>query len=100
MNEVTGRGISSFVDRNLIFHDRDQVKEEESFADILRGTLGEVNQVQLDADQAIDRLLTGDLEDLHQVMIKAEEAQLSLQLTTQVVNKVVQAYQEISRMQI
>ncbi|MGM0653356.1 MAG: flagellar hook-basal body complex protein FliE [Bacillota bacterium] len=100
MNEVTGRGINSLVDRSLIFPQRDRVEEKENFADILRGALGEVNQMQLDSSQAVDHLLTGDLENLHQVMIKAEEAQLSLQLTTQVVNKVVQAYQEISRMQI
>lgn len=100
MNEVTGRGINSLVDRSLIFPQRDRVEEEESFADILKGALGEVNQMQLDASQAVDRLLTGDLDNLHQVMIKAEEAKLSLQLTTRVVNKVVQAYQEISRMQI
>lgn len=100
MNEIAGRGINSLVDRSLIFRDRDKVENENGFAEILRGALGEVNQVQLDADQAVDHLLTGDLENLHQVMIKAEEAQLSLQLTTQVVNKVLQAYQEISRMQI
>ncbi len=100
MNEITGKKINSFVDRNLIFNDRDKVESENDFADLLRGALGEVNQMQIDADQAVDHLLTGDLDNLHQVMIKAEEAQLSLQLTTQVVNKVLQAYQEISRMQI
>ncbi len=100
MNEITGRGINSFVDRNLVFNERDKVENENDFADLLRGALGEVNQMQVDADKAVDHLLTGDLENLHQVMIKAEEAQLSLQLTTQVVNKVLQAYQEISRMQI
>ena len=100
MNEITGRGINSFVDRSLVFNERDKVENENDFADLLRGALGEVNQMQVDADKAVDHLLTGDLENLHQVMIKAEEAQLSLQLTTQVVNKVLQAYQEISRMQI
>ena len=100
MNEITGKKINSFVDRNLIFNDRDKVESENDFADLLRGALGEVNQMQIDADQAVDHLLTGDLDNLHQVMIKAEEAQLSLQLTSQVVNKVLQAYQEISRMQI
>lgn len=100
MNEVTGKGINTFVDRSLIFNDRDKVGNDNGFADMLRGALANINQTQLDADQAVDNLLTGDLESLHQVMIKAEEAQLSLQLTTQIVNKVLQAYQEISRMQI
>ena len=100
MNEIAGRGINSLVDRSLIFNERDKVGNDNGFANILRSALADVNQTQLDANQAVDHLLTGDLENLHQVMIKAEEAQLSLQLTTQVVNKVLQAYQEVSRMQI
>ena len=45
-------------------------------------------------------MLTGKPVDLHQVMIAAEQAGLALQLTVQVRNKIIEAYQEISRMQV
>ncbi len=89
-----------FIDRDFVRQGREQVEAEQTFADTLRGVLGQVNQLQVESSQATNDLLSGDLQNLHQVMIKAEEAQLSLQLTVQVVNKVLQAYQEVSRMQI
>ncbi len=92
--------IAPFIDRNFALKVSSGEEGDQSFADTLRGVLGDVNRLQIEADQSLDQLLTGDIDNLHQVMIKAEEAQLSLQLTVQVVNKVVQAYQEISRMQI
>lgn len=81
---------------------RHKVPAEEGpgFADTLRDVLGKVNRLQVEADAATAGLISGNLESLHQVMIKAEEAQLSLQFTVQVVSKVLQAYQEIARMQI
>lgn len=70
------------------------------FGELMRDALNQVNQKQLNAEDASMKLMTGDVEDLHQVMIATEQARLSLQLTTQVTNKVVEAYREISRMQI
>ncbi len=92
--------VAPFIDRNFVLQTRDQGPNGPGFADTLRDVLGQVNRLQVESNEATEQLLGGNLENLHQVMIKAEEAQLSLQLTVQVVNKVLQAYQEISRMQI
>ncbi len=73
---------------------------ENTFADLLEGALRQTDQLQKEADEAALNLLSGDLESLHGLMIATEQAQLSLQLTVQVVNKVIQAYQEIYRMQV
>ena len=43
---------------------------------------------------------TGQATDLHDVMIKTEQANLTFQLGVQVRNKLVDAYQEIMRMQM
>lgn len=91
---------AQIIDRNFVLQTRDQSDHNPGFADTLRSVLGEVNRLQVESDLATNEMLSGNMENLHQVMIKAEEAQLSLQLTVQVVNKVLQAYQEISRMQI
>ncbi len=90
----------AFIDRNIVLQTRNPEESDPSFADALRGVLGQVNRLQVEADAATEQLMSGNIENLHQVMIKAEEAQLSLQFTVQVVNKVLQAYQEIARMQI
>ncbi len=91
-----------FIDRNFVHKGSQQQEKskEQSFADTLNEVLSDVNQLQVKAEQATEQMLTGNLENIHQVMIKTEEARLSLQLTGQVVSKVLDAYQEISRMQI
>lgn len=71
-----------------------------SFGDMLKNELNKVNDIQLNAEQATQDLLTGKATDIHQVMIATEEARLSLELAVQIRNKLVDAYQEISRMQI
>ncbi|MDQ0337261.1 flagellar hook-basal body complex protein FliE [Caldalkalibacillus uzonensis] len=70
------------------------------FGALLKQALREVNRSQQEADQLTQKLVTGEVDDLHQVMIAAEKANLQLQLTIQVRNKVVEAYQDIMRMQM
>lgn len=71
-----------------------------SFASILNKALEDVNSTQLKADDAAKKFLTGEIQDVHQVVIAMEEARLMMQLALEVRNKVVEAYQEISRMQV
>jgi flagellar hook-basal body complex protein FliE len=71
-----------------------------TFSELFQEALHKVNQQQLEAEKAVQGLTSGEIEDLHQVMIATEKARLSLQLTVQVTNKVVEAYKEITRMQI
>ncbi|MDS1029523.1 flagellar hook-basal body complex protein FliE [Bacillota bacterium LX-D] len=79
-------------------------KEKQSsklnFAQVLQDKLNEVNELQLEADNLTQQYLTGGPVELHNVMLAGEKATLALQLTVQVRNKIVDAYQEISRMQI
>ena len=44
--------------------------------------------------------LSGETENVHEVMLKMQEAHIQFQLVTEVRNKMVEVYQEISRMQI
>lgn len=70
------------------------------FGEVLRGKLGELNASQSTADQAAQDLATGDVDDIARTMMQVEQANVSLQLATQLRNKAVEAYQEILRMQI
>ena len=73
---------------------------EGSFAGVLKSSLAEVNQLQQKADAAITALATGDKASLHDTMIAMEQADVSFRLMMQIRNKVLDAYQEIMRMQV
>ncbi|QGU95082.1 flagellar hook-basal body complex protein FliE [Clostridium bovifaecis] len=71
-----------------------------SFGETLKNKLEEVNEKQLEAEKTTEQFIKGDNVDIHEVMVKTEEAKLSLQLAVQVRNKLLEAYQEINRMQV
>jgi flagellar hook-basal body complex protein FliE len=71
-----------------------------SFAERLKDALETVVDTQQQADHEALRVAAGDLSNLHQAAITMEEAKMTLQLAVQVRNKIVEAYQEISRMQV
>jgi flagellar hook-basal body complex protein FliE len=78
-------------------------KQEErmvDFGQLFKRSLEKVNAAQQKSDMLTDKLVTGEVKDVHEVMIAAQKASLSLQLTLQVRNKVVEAYQEVMRMQV
>lgn len=71
-----------------------------SFSDSLTKALDEVNSLQSNADNAVEKMASGNAQDIHQVMVAFEQARLSMQMLVEVRNKIVDAYQEISRMQV
>ncbi len=71
-----------------------------SFAELLGDALRRVNEAQVAADAAIERVATGEAENLHDAVLAVEIADLSLRLTAQVTQRAVEAYREISRMQL
>lgn len=71
-----------------------------SFQEFFANAVGETNALQTQSVEAQKRLLVGDSEDVHSVMIAMEKASLGFQLTMAVRNKVIDAYQEVMRMQI
>lgn len=62
--------------------------------------LGEVNAGLVKADREVHQVASGGAANLHDVMIHIEEAKLSFQLLAQVRNKMLEAYQEVMRMQV
>lgn len=89
------------LQRNLSVENLSKKDDEKIlFGEYLKNVLQYTDQLQKEADQATRELVSGNLENLHDLMIATEQAQLSLQLTVQVVNKVIQAYQDVYRMQI
>lgn len=70
------------------------------FKEMLSDALSKVNTDLLGAEKLTQDFALGKDVELHQVMAATEQASLALQLTIQVRNKVVEAYQELMRMQV
>lgn len=88
------QSISLFDNQNKI-----EQKTETGFLDLFQTALQEVNQTQKTADIIAEKFAIGEIENVHQVTIAAEQAELALNLTIAIRNKVVDAYKEIMRMQ-
>jgi flagellar hook-basal body complex protein FliE len=73
---------------------------DKTFGEFLADALDETNKLQHEASTASSNLATGQVEDVSEVVIAAKKATVALQLTMQVRNKIVEAYQEIMRMQV
>lgn len=71
-----------------------------SFADTLKDAFNEVNRLQQDADVKMQKLATGESKNIPEVMIAAERADIALKLMVQVRNKVIDAYNEVMKMQV
>lgn len=68
------------------------------FKNILGGFMEEVNNLQLKADDKLEKLTTGEVKDLHQVMIAVSEADTSFKIMMDIRNKLVTAYKEVMKL--
>jgi flagellar hook-basal body complex protein FliE len=71
-----------------------------SFKETLNGFLKDVNQMQIKADESINRMAAGEITDVHQVMTAVEEANTAFNMMMEIRNKVMDAYQEVLRMRL
>ncbi|HXY78160.1 MAG TPA: flagellar hook-basal body complex protein FliE [Candidatus Acidoferrales bacterium] len=69
------------------------------FREVLHNAMDDIGQLESQAEAKVAGVLSGDGADVHSAMIAVEKADLSFQLMMQVRNKIVSAYEEISRMQ-
>lgn len=97
-------GISGFNPLSSSFMDTGSIQqgnnESVKFSDYLKDALDKVNTLQLESDRVTDDFAAGRTDNIHQVMIAAEKADVALQFTMQIRNKILDAYSEILRMQI
>lgn len=70
-----------------------------AFADTLGHLLDKVDTSASEANVAVEKMLNGTI-DPHEAMIALHDAEFALQMTVQLRNKFVQAYQEIMRMPV
>ncbi len=71
-----------------------------SFQGMLSDALSSLDKLQSDADTSAAKLVSGEQVELHEVLLASEKASLAFQMVVQVRNKVVEAYQDVMRMQV
>jgi flagellar hook-basal body complex protein FliE len=68
-----------------------------SFADTLKQSISEINNLQLESGKAIEDLSTGESTDIQGTIMALEKANISFKVMMEVRNKIVSAYQEVMR---
>ena len=71
-----------------------------SFAQVLNKTVNQVNDLQVNADKQIQKLATGKTNNIPEVMMAVEKADIAMKLMMSVRNKMIDAYQEVMKMQV
>ena len=105
MSDITIQsGLKSILGPGITGDAKDQAPKlaegQKSFGEVLSDSLREVNQLQIDADKAIEDFATGQTKNVHETMLALNKADTAFKMTMQVKNKIVEAYQEIIRMQV
>jgi flagellar hook-basal body complex protein FliE len=102
-SKVNGSGGDSFSKAlNVSIDELDDVqsKSDTSVSELVKRGVKKVNNLQSQADDLAEKLASGDIENVHEAMIAMQKAKLAFEFTVQVRNKVIDAYQEIMRMQV
>ena len=75
-------------------------RSQVNFAETFKNAIDHLNQLQNESDRLTGRMAAGHAVDLHHVMITAQKASITLEATVQIQQKVLDAYNEIMRMQV
>ncbi|MFN3323290.1 MAG: flagellar hook-basal body complex protein FliE [Bryobacteraceae bacterium] len=82
------------------FEGRSSAPGGAQFEQFFREAVAGVEQLHQNANRTVDSLLKGENQELHNTVLAAQRAELSFELFLQMRNKLVQAYQEVMRMQL
>jgi len=77
-----------------------QANANPGFGQMVTHGLQEVNQQLMTSQTQLQQLAVGDVQNLHQTMIGLEQARLSFQLLMQVRGRLLEAYQDVMKMQV
>jgi flagellar hook-basal body complex protein FliE len=75
-------------------------KGSDAFSSILSNTIDNLQSLQNRADDAAQKFMAGENDEIHDIALAGQQAELAFELGLQVRNKVVNAYQEIMKMQL
>ncbi|NPU89492.1 MAG: flagellar hook-basal body complex protein FliE [Fervidobacterium sp.] len=85
--------------QNVSINQSVKKQNESEFSKVLSNALKNVNEQQKNVEKMADDFAMGKVSNIHELIVEAEKASISLRLTVEVRNKIVEAYREIMRMQ-
>lgn len=71
-----------------------------AFGKVIEKFIGDVNTQQINADAAVENLITGKTDNVQEVMLTMAQADLSFRMFMEVRNKVIDAYEQVMRQQL
>jgi flagellar hook-basal body complex protein FliE len=71
-----------------------------SFKEYLTGSIEEIQRLQTQADDTINKLVAGEVTNVSEAMVAIEKANMAFLTMLQVRNKIISAYEQIQRMQV
>jgi flagellar hook-basal body complex protein FliE len=71
-----------------------------SFGDVLKRYIGQVNKLQVNANKEVQQLVTGKSKNIHETMLAVEKAEIAFKAMNQIRQKMLDAYREVTRMQV
>ena len=93
-------GRNSILNNLNISNTTEEKTNGTSFSNVLSDAISKVNDSEVNANNKIESLIKGEDVEMHEVMLAMQESVLSLQALIEVRNKTVEAYQEISKLQL
>lgn len=100
MNDLTISNLQTILPEIDVTKKQTPEADASPFSDYVKQSLADVNRQMLNADQAIDDLVTGKNQDIHNTMISMQKAEISFEMVMQIRNKLMSAYDEIRKMSI
>jgi len=71
-----------------------------SFKDVLLNSLDEVNRLQQDAAQGVEKVVTGETDNLAEVFSAIRKSDVAFSMLMEMRNKLIDAYREIQQMRV
>ncbi|MCR9205416.1 MAG: flagellar hook-basal body complex protein FliE [Halobacteriovoraceae bacterium] len=75
-------------------------KGYKTFGDFLSDSVNNVNTLQTQANESIQKLVTGENKNIHETMLQVEQAEIAFKTMNQIRQKVLDAYREVMKMQV
>lgn len=73
---------------------------DSTFKNLMLDSIDQVNSMQMNANSAVESLMTGGAVNPAEVLSAVQKADMSFRLMMQIRNKLVQAYQEIKDIRV
>lgn len=99
-NNISNVAVNNQLLKTLNTNTNEKEQDIKSFGNYLSDAISKTNDLIIQADDINNQFAAGNIDDIHKVLIATRKADIALNFTLQVRNKIIDAYNEIMRMQI